>query len=188
MAVPTSANYVFLPWARQGAAAGIQTVDKLSAAQAGVVSVAVTVRVNNADAATRQVRLYGPGDVVGIDPQQIVRAEPREPRRISSRTTFPSSNSIGQTSLALHAREVRRHRPATSVGLPGRRSKAGRCDVEGERRFAVACRCSRSVHRASPASSCPTLSNSWAWGHTQVTGSATRCRIADGRCSAAIPR
>ena len=30
MAVPTSANYVFLPWVRQGAASGIQTPDSLS--------------------------------------------------------------------------------------------------------------------------------------------------------------
>ena len=77
MAVPTSANYVFLPWVRQGAASGIQTPDSLSANQAGVVSVAVKLRVNNTDDIDRQVRLYGPGDVTGIDPQQVVRTEPR---------------------------------------------------------------------------------------------------------------
>ena len=49
MAVPTSANYVFLPWVRQGAASGIQTPDSLSANQAGVVSVSVKLRVNDTD-------------------------------------------------------------------------------------------------------------------------------------------
>src|SRR5215203_562259 len=78
MADPTSANYVFLPWVRQGAASGIQTPDR-SPNQAGVVSVAVKLRVNNTDDndIDRQVRLYGPGDVTGIDPQQVVRTEPR---------------------------------------------------------------------------------------------------------------
>jgi hypothetical protein len=46
MAVLTSANYLFLPWVRQGAAAGIQTVD-MSPDQAGVVSVTAKLRVND---------------------------------------------------------------------------------------------------------------------------------------------
>ena len=33
--------------------------------------------INNTDDIDRQVRLYGPGDVTGIDPQQVVRTEPR---------------------------------------------------------------------------------------------------------------
>ena len=73
MAAPTAANYVFLPWVRQGVAAGIQTPDSLSADQAGVVSVTVTLRVNDTVDIPRQVRLYGPGDVTGIDPQQVIR-------------------------------------------------------------------------------------------------------------------
>ena len=66
MAVPSSANYVFLPWVRQGLASGIQVPETRGADQPGVVSVAVSLRVNNAEAASRQVRLYGPGDVTGI--------------------------------------------------------------------------------------------------------------------------
>jgi hypothetical protein len=38
----THANYVFLPWVRQGMAAGIQTPDSLSAQQAWAVTVPVT--------------------------------------------------------------------------------------------------------------------------------------------------
>src|SRR5438132_11084194 len=78
MADPTSANYVFLPWVRQGAASGIQTSDSLSANQAGVISVPVKVRVNDTDDIDRQVRLYGPGDVTGLDPQQVVGTVPRQ--------------------------------------------------------------------------------------------------------------
>ncbi len=75
MAEP-AANYVFLPWVRQGAASGIQTTD-MTANQAAVVSVKAQLRINNVPEVERQVRLYGPGDVIGIDPQQVVRTEPR---------------------------------------------------------------------------------------------------------------
>src|SRR4051794_36016908 len=73
---PPPANYVFLPWVRQGAASGIQTPD-MSAHQAGVVSITVKLRVNDTPDIERHVRLYGPGDITGIDPQQVVRTEPR---------------------------------------------------------------------------------------------------------------
>src|SRR5689334_1709805 len=71
-----SANYVFLPWARQGAAAGIQTID-MTTNQPSVISVNVNLRINESRAVTQSVRLHGPGDVIGIDQQQIVRTEPR---------------------------------------------------------------------------------------------------------------
>ncbi len=73
----TSANYIFLPWVRQGAASGIKTPD-MSANQPGVVSVRVKLGINNAPPdIERQVRLYGPGDVTGIDRLQVIRTEPR---------------------------------------------------------------------------------------------------------------
>lgn len=65
MADLTTANYLFLPWVRQGAAAGIPTID-MSPNQAGVVSVTAKLRVNDTPELERQVRLYGPGDVTGI--------------------------------------------------------------------------------------------------------------------------
>jgi hypothetical protein len=81
MAEPTSANYVFLPWVRQGAAPGIETPDMdeehPGVRQPGVAALPVTLRVNDTVDIGRQVRLYGPGDVTGIDPQQVVRTDPR---------------------------------------------------------------------------------------------------------------
>src|SRR5918992_5442900 len=71
-----SANYLFLPWVRQGAAAGIQTTD-MTTNQRGAVSVTMNLRINNSPPIQQPVRLYGPGDVIGIDQQQIVRTEPR---------------------------------------------------------------------------------------------------------------
>jgi len=90
MAIPTSANYVFLPWVRQGAASGIQTPDSLGANQAGVVSVPVKLRINTTDDIDRQVRLHGPGDVTGIDPQQVVRTDPRHQATDFEPNYFPA--------------------------------------------------------------------------------------------------
>src|SRR5919109_21 len=90
MAEPTSANYVFLPWVRQGAASGIETPDSLAANQPGAVAVPVKLRVNNAEDIDRQVRLYGPGDVTGIDPRQVVRTEPRHQATDFEPNYFPA--------------------------------------------------------------------------------------------------
>lgn len=73
----SSANYVFLPWVRQGAAAGIKTTDTIAVEQKAVVSVTVNLSINQQPLVAQPVRLYGPGDVIGIDQQQIIRMEPR---------------------------------------------------------------------------------------------------------------
>src|SRR5262249_52304406 len=76
MDIPT--NYIFLPWTQPGVAAHIpdSAIDRLSANQPGVVSLPVRLVVN-ADLIDKTVQLYGPGDVTGIDQQQVVRVEPR---------------------------------------------------------------------------------------------------------------
>ena len=91
------ANYVFLPWVRQGAASGIQTLDTLGANQAGIVAVPVKLRVNDAHDIDQQVRLYGPGDVTGMDPQQVVRTVPRHLALDLSRTIFRRLNLTVRT-------------------------------------------------------------------------------------------
>lgn len=73
------ATYSFLPWLRQGLANQIQ---------AGPSNVRATVKVKldivgtgiDADdkaSVERDVSLYGPGDIVGIDAKAIIRTEPR---------------------------------------------------------------------------------------------------------------
>src|SRR5262245_21945572 len=75
--LPENADVVFFPWVRQGAAAAIGVVDNLTAAQRGVVDLTANLSVNSAAAAPVTVRLRGPADVVGIDPNEIVRMDPR---------------------------------------------------------------------------------------------------------------
>jgi hypothetical protein len=172
MAAPTSDNYVFLPWTRQGAASGIQAPDTLGENQAGVISVTVSLRINNADAASRQVRLYGPGDVTSIDPQQIVRTEPRDRATDFEPNYFPA---------------VEFDRPDFPwLFTPAQADATGRlrpwlCLVVVQKQDGVTLQINKTsaglpvldiAPPARPGRELPDLSESWAWAHSQVTGSA----------------
>src|SRR5262245_57220991 len=167
----THANYVFLPWVRQGMASGIQTPDSLSAQQAGVVTVPVTLRINtNTELIDRQVRLYGPGDVTGIDPQQVVRTEPRHLATDFEPNYFPA---------------VEFDRPDFPwLFTPAKADAAGRlrpwlCLVAVRKQDGVTPRVDRNLPLpvleirapARPERELPDLAESWAWAHAQVAGS-----------------
>ena len=66
----------FLPWVRQGAAAGIKKEDSLGSGQPAEVSLPVAVQFANFTVSAKDMRLYGPADVTAIDPRQIVRIQP----------------------------------------------------------------------------------------------------------------
>ena len=78
-----TASYTFLPWARQGLANRLT-----AAAPAGQLRSAVEVRlaltsrgldgVETKKDFPRNVALYGPGDVIGVDRRAIIRTEPRD--------------------------------------------------------------------------------------------------------------
>ncbi|MBS1132494.1 MAG: uncharacterized protein H6R16_3496, partial [Proteobacteria bacterium] len=169
MADPTSANYVFLPWVRQGAASGIQAPDSLSANQAGVVSLSVKLRVNNSDAIDRQVRLYAPGDITGIDRQQVIRTVPRHLATDFEPNYFPA---------------IEFDRPDFPwLFTPAKADAAGRlrpwlCLVVVQKQEGVTLRADHSLPLsvleikapARPEHELPDLSESWAWAHAQVTG------------------
>ena len=71
MTVPAPAAYGFLPWVRSGLAA----LAKNPPAQ-NFVSVQVGFTVNTTATTPVAVRLFGPGQVTGIDPRAITRMEP----------------------------------------------------------------------------------------------------------------
>lgn len=73
------ATYTFLPWLRQGIAAKIRQPDPLGpGGPAERAAVRIALKVNDqADFAANDVLLLGPGDVIGIHPQAVVRTEPR---------------------------------------------------------------------------------------------------------------
>ncbi|WP_410675214.1 hypothetical protein [Amycolatopsis sp. cmx-4-68] len=77
----TTNAYTFLPWLRTGISASVDT-DPGTAQRASVpVDLLVTGEAAGVDPIStpvgRNVQLYGPGDVIGVDPRAISRVEPR---------------------------------------------------------------------------------------------------------------
>ncbi len=164
------ANYIFLPWVRQGAASSIQIPDR-SPNQPGVVSVSVNVQVNNDPTPiTQTVRLYGPGDVTGIDQQQIVRTEPRHLSFDFEPNYFPA---------------IEFDRPDFPWLLtPAKADPSGivrpwLCLVVVKKQDGVALRAEGNLilpvleikSPAIPDNELPDLSESYLWAHAQVAGS-----------------
>ena len=159
-----SANYVFLPWVRQGAAAGIKMPDR-TPGQPSIVSVNVKLSINAAPLVDQPVRLYGPGDVIGIDQQQIIRTEPRpqstdfEPNYFPAiefdRPDYPwlftpAKANDGKLRPWLCLVVVRKQEGVTikvdrNLPLPILEIASGKRDLE-----------------------LPDLAESWAWAHVQV--------------------
>lgn len=80
------ATYSFLPWMRQGLAGQIASSDG-DAAVLARASVSVDLKITGQSASGsaltpapvhKDVQLYGPGDIVGIDSRAIVRTDPRD--------------------------------------------------------------------------------------------------------------
>ncbi|MDE2389165.1 MAG: hypothetical protein KGN35_08825, partial [Betaproteobacteria bacterium] len=76
-------TYTFLPWLRQGVANNIQSAD-LDASVKTRASVAVSLSIkgsggeggNVAAPVNKNVALYGPGDIIGIESRAVVKTEP----------------------------------------------------------------------------------------------------------------
>ncbi|HEX7948225.1 MAG TPA: hypothetical protein VF495_26405, partial [Phenylobacterium sp.] len=72
-----SASLSFIAWARQGAASAITTADALSPAPSATANVAARLTLNGKRLPDVAVRLRGPADAAGIDPNQVIRTDPR---------------------------------------------------------------------------------------------------------------
>ncbi|MCK0198120.1 hypothetical protein MWN34_14495 [Ancylobacter sp. 6x-1] len=170
----TQANLSFLPWVRQGVAAGLSTADNLGAAQAGMASVEFTLTLNAEPPLTVVSQLRGPADVTGIDVHQVIRMEPRpystdfEPNHFASvefdRPDFPwlftplkpGDRSRLRPWLCL---VVVMRRDGVSLTPPGT-GPLPELHIGGT---------------ASPADELPDLADAWAWAHAQAaTGASTR--------------
>ena len=87
-AVP-NASVVFLPWVRQGAAAAINVADTLGSNMHGAVDLKATLAINSIPGDPVTVRLRGPADVVGLDPNEIVRVDPKPDTKDFEPNYFP---------------------------------------------------------------------------------------------------
>ena len=70
----TTAKTRLFSWLRQGLNAGLTAAG--SSAADGHLAVPIRLRVNDAQEINVPVKLYGPGDVTGLDPREIIRTDP----------------------------------------------------------------------------------------------------------------
>jgi len=71
------AHYIFLPYLRRGMAQYIVNTDDIALSPDGHrTELNVAITVDGKDPITKDIRLYGPGDVTGIDTRMIVRTDP----------------------------------------------------------------------------------------------------------------
>src|SRR5262245_13168174 len=169
--MPDVANQIFLPWIQPGVAAnlGDNSVDKLGVAvQPSVITMPVRVVVNT-EPVDKTLRLYGPGDVTGIDPHQVVRTEPK-----AHATDFEPNYFAG----------IEFDRPDLPwMFTPAKADTQGRlrpwiCLVVVRKQQGVELRPPGALplptlniqSPAKPADELPDLSESWAWAHAQLTG------------------
>jgi hypothetical protein len=83
MSDPPLGRYHFLAWARRGVGASLSNPDNGSLPDRASLSVQLSLSVQKGGATNviqpnpRTVEMFGPGDVIGIDPRHIIRTEPR---------------------------------------------------------------------------------------------------------------
>jgi hypothetical protein len=163
-----NASSIFLPWVRQGAAGAIQIPDTLSPTQAGRVSVPVKLRINNSKEVNVTVGLLGPGEVTGLDRQQIVRTEPK-PGNTTFESNFLAAIEFDRPDLPW-------------LFTPAKADANGRlrpwlCLVVLKKQPGISLRSDRTVPLpileigvpAKPADELPDLAESWAWAHAQIS-------------------
>jgi hypothetical protein len=164
----SSGVFTLLPWVRQGVGAAQLPADTLGPDLPARVSLAVELRVNAEPAAVR-ARLYGPGDVVGVDPRQIVRTEPR------SGTANAEDNELAAVEFArpdfpwlftpAAADAQDRLRPWICLVVV-RRQDGVRIVAQRDRPLPTL----EIGPPARPSEELPDLAESWAWAHSQSAG------------------
>ena len=76
------ATYSFLPWLRQGLSNKIQEMDGASIKERASIKIGLNLNAVNLagkdveNKFEKDIRLFGPGDIVGIEQQAIIKTEP----------------------------------------------------------------------------------------------------------------
>lgn len=169
MSAPVLASYDFVAHYRRGAASDLANADPLQGAlpARGPLALEVTLKASAPNApdelvpAASSAVLYGPGDVRGIDPRQVIRTEPRDG------TPDYEPNYFAGIELD-HPELPWMFTPAAPSGDRLRPWIVLITLADGEFKdrdgFALP-----AIEVASSAS-LPNLSESWAWAHVQVSG------------------
>jgi len=159
-------SHRFLPWVRRGLAAEIVEPDDLAGGLPGRASFPVRLKTTGGDASAR-LRLYGPGDVVGLDTRSIVRIEPRRGTGDFAPNQFVSVEfdppDLPWMFTPGRANTQDRLRPWLVLVV-----------VEKQKGVGISVSRDRPLPQltiedpAKPAVELPDLAESWAWGHAQL--------------------
>ena len=106
-------RYHFLTWARRGIGATVSNPDGGSLPSRASLSVQLSVSVqqgattNTVQPQPLPVQMFGPGDVIGVDPRHVIRTEPRD-STVDVRAQLPLRHRVrhARFSLAVHARRA----------------------------------------------------------------------------------
>ncbi len=163
-----SANLQLLPWVRQGAATAIAIPELLGTQpQSAVASVDITLKVNDSPLPKTTVQLRGPADVIGIDPHQIVRTDPRPASNDFEPNCFPSVEfdrpDLPWLFTPLSANAESKLRPWLCLVVVRQQDGVTLGSAPGSPL--------PELHITTPAEpfvELPDLTDSWAWAHAQV--------------------
>ncbi len=171
MSDPILARYDFVSFFRRGAAADLTGPDPLAGPvpHRGSLTVDVTLRSSDDgatrdDPATSHVQLYGPGDVVGIDPRHVIRTDPRDGTPSFEPNYFPAIEFDHPDFPWLFtpaSESGAKLRPWLCLLVLADDEFTTPSDRKPEPLPAI---------RVTSASVLPDLTQSWAWAHVQVSG------------------
>lgn len=162
------AGFTFLPWVQRGLARRIDTADAPDASLVARVTLAVTLSVEGVGDVPTTVRLYGPGDITGLDRGQVTRMEPR-PGTTSFEPGYMASVQFARADLPWlftpAVADGERLRPWLVLVVVRRRDGV-RLDHQAGGPLPVL----EIGGSARGADELPDLSQSWAWAHAQIAG------------------
>lgn len=164
-----------ISWLRQGLAAGIVAPPDFDQSDNSHVSVKFAVQVQDrdqkeiyaGDAPEANVQLYGPGDVVGIDPNQIIRVEPRNGTADFEPNYFPLIEFYRPDFPWLFSpfsHDVNMRLQPWLCLIAVKKGPGATLTVDPNRPLPV-------LTIEDPSSELPDLSESWAWTHAQIATS-----------------
>jgi hypothetical protein len=175
-------SYTFLPWLRQGVARSITTADGDTSVTLRVTAhVELTVNGTALDGShleatvARDVELYGPGEVIGIEGRAIIRTEPRswitnaEPAYLAAIEFYEEDFPWRYTPSAADATHLRLRPWITLVVLEDTGDPA---TSEFRDAQAVTQR-PLSFFSAKDFTAFPPADELWAWAHVHVNGQFT---------------
>lgn len=159
--------FLFLPWVRQGVVSAIQDEDGVQTKLKNRARMDVTVRLkqDSGDPQKQTVRLYGPGDVTGIDFRQIIRNVPANLTPAHARNQFPFVEFYRPDFPWLYtpakANQKQQLRPWICLVVVEKAEKNLEIKTEPQQ---------GGILHANAKAELPDLSEAWAWAHVQIAG------------------